>query len=123
MEWDAVIGASRYTLTRSTDQNDANPAVIYNGGDRSHIDDMNVEFDAEYYYRVQACNFFGCAAVSDAEIVLVPTPTDNPSDDSLALRADLWRRLQWAISIGFRLAGLSRMMMGILSEFFRLGRR
>ena len=88
LEWDAVIGASRYTLTRSTDQNDANPAVIYNGGDRSHIDDMNVEFDAEYYYRVQACNSFGCAAVSDAEIVLVPTPTDNPLDDSLALRAD-----------------------------------
>ena len=75
LEWDAVIGASRYTLTRSTDENDANPAVIYNGGERSHLDDMNVEFGTEYYYRVQACNSAGCAAVSEAGVVLVLAPT------------------------------------------------
>ena len=75
LEWDAVIGASRYTLTRSTDENDPDPAVIYNGGERSHLDDMNVEFGTEYYYRVQACNSAGCAAVSDAGVVLVLAPT------------------------------------------------
>ena len=50
--------------------------MIYTGGDLSHID-RGVKFDSPYYYRVQACNYFGCADVSEAASASVPTPADQ----------------------------------------------
>ena len=62
--WDAVAEADRYIVTRSTSA-DGEYGVIYTGGDLSHID-RGVKFDSPYYYRVQACNYFGCADISEA---------------------------------------------------------
>ena len=73
--WDAVAEADRYIVTRSVSE-DGEYGVIYTGGDLSHID-RGVKFDSPYYYRVQACNYFGCADVSEAASALVPTPADQ----------------------------------------------
>ena len=73
--WDAVAEADRYIVTRSTSEG-GEYGVIYTGGDLSHID-RGVKFDSPYYYRVQACNYFGCADVSEAASALVPTPADQ----------------------------------------------
>ena len=73
--WDAVAEADRYIVTRSVNE-DGEYGVIYTGGDLSHID-RGVKFDSPYYYRVQACNYFGCADVSEAASASVPTPADQ----------------------------------------------
>ena len=73
--WDAVAEADRYIVTRSVNE-DGEYGVIYTGGNLSHID-RGVKFDSPYYYRVQACNYFGCADVSEAASALVPTPADQ----------------------------------------------
>ena len=73
--WDAVAEADRYIVTRSVNE-DGEYGVIYTGGNLSHID-RGVKFDSPYYYRVQACNYFGCADVSEAASASVPTPADQ----------------------------------------------
>ena len=73
--WDAVAEADTYIVTRSVNE-DGEYGVIYTGGDLSHID-RGVKFDSPYYYRVQACNYFGCADVSEAASASVPTPADQ----------------------------------------------
>ena len=83
LEWDAFENASTYTLSRSITGNSGDFAVIYSGGNRAY-DDTNVEFDATYYYQLQACNPAGCADKSDSVSASVPTPmpptgaTPNP---------------------------------------------
>ena len=85
LQWDAVANAEIYILTRA--ETESGPATeIYRGRERTHFDD-NVEFAADYHYRLQACNDEGCASTSEpASISLVtrlvgqtpaPTATKN----------------------------------------------
>ena len=87
LQWDAVANAEIYILTRA--ETESGPATeIYRGRERTHIDD-NVEFAADYHYRLQACNDEGCASTSDpASISLVtrlvgqtPIPTATKNGD------------------------------------------
>ena len=87
LQWDAVANAEIYILTRA--ETESGPATeIYRGRERTHIDD-NVEFAADYHYRLQACNDEGCASTSEpASISLVtrlvgqtPIPTATKNGD------------------------------------------
>ena len=85
VEWDAVANASAYTLSRSETEN-GGYAAIYNGAETAYTDNVNVEFDTDYYYRVQACNSFGCAE-SDAVSASVPAAPVAPPVEPIASRA------------------------------------
>ena len=87
LQWDAVANAEIYILTRA--ETESGPATeIYRGRERTHFDD-NVEFAADYHYRLQACNDEGCASTSEpASISLVtrlvgqtPAPTATKNGD------------------------------------------
>ena len=70
ISWQAVATADSYRLHRSIDAGQTG-MEIYSGSDLRHIDNLIVR-GTTYFYRVQACNAYGCGDFSDSASGRIP---------------------------------------------------
>ncbi len=66
VSWNEVSGARRYEIWRSTSEQGNYTMIGSVEASVTSYDDRNVEAGRDYYYRVKACNRFGCSDFSAA---------------------------------------------------------
>ena len=66
VSWNDVSGARRYEVWRSTSEQGDYERIGEVDGSMTSYEDRNVEAGQDYYYRVKACNRFGCSDFSAA---------------------------------------------------------
>jgi fibronectin type 3 domain-containing protein len=106
LNWDAVSGATSYTLSRSTDDNNFSP--IATGLTATTYTDTGLSTGVTYYYVVQALNASGPSpySASASSVPLAPIP---PAPGNLtAIAGDGQVLLQWSPALGADTYNLSR---------------
>jgi fibronectin type 3 domain-containing protein len=85
LSWDAVTGASGYTVYRSTDAADASPASVGSPTTTTYTD-TGLTLGTDYYYWVSTTNAAGSGSKTasvDAEIAVTSLSYGSPTDGSI----------------------------------------
>ena len=66
VSWDPVPGASFYQVFRDRVKDGTYPKAIAESIEKPPVDDKSVMPSTWYWYKVRACNNFGCSELSEA---------------------------------------------------------
>jgi V8-like Glu-specific endopeptidase len=92
ISWTDWLGEDNYELYRCSNTSTAScgAAIVSTGADTSSYDDTGAAADGTvYYYRLKACNAYGCSAFSAADSGFRAQQASNSELHNIATRADV----------------------------------